>query len=106
MLTMYVMLTLENLPENVDMGLAVSPWTVLFFISYSVILSFLVFNLFIGIVLNSMEEARAADRKKHERDDLLERLRSARQRSRMPNGNCSGHTATTESRTAADVRHL
>ncbi|GAA2793125.1 hypothetical protein GCM10010533_34090 [Mycolicibacterium pallens] len=79
MLTMYVMLTLENLPENVDMGLAVSPWTVLFFISYSVILSFLVFNLFIGIVLNSMEEARAADRKKHERDDLLERLRSARQ---------------------------
>jgi voltage-gated sodium channel len=79
MLTMYVMLTLENLPENVDMGLQVSPWTVLFFISYSVILSFLVFNLFIGIVLNSMEEARAADRKKHESDDLLERLRSARQ---------------------------
>ncbi len=79
MLTMFVMLTLENLPENVDMGLAVSPWTVLFFISYAIILSFLVFNLFIGIVLNSMEEARAADRKKHERDDLLERLRSARQ---------------------------
>jgi voltage-gated sodium channel len=79
MLTMYVMLTLENLPDNLDMGLQVSPWTVLFFISYTVILSFLVFNLFIGIVLNSMEEARAADRKKHESDDLLERLRSARQ---------------------------
>lgn len=55
-----------------------SPWSVLFFISYTVILSFLVFNLFIGIVLNSMEEARAADRKKHESDDLLERLRLAR----------------------------
>ncbi|KDF01153.1 ion transporter [Mycolicibacterium aromaticivorans JS19b1 = JCM 16368] len=78
MMTMYVMLTLENLPENVDMGLKVSPWSVLFFISYTVILSFLVFNLFIGIVLNSMEEARAADRKKHESDDLLERLRLAR----------------------------
>ncbi|WP_431230951.1 ion transporter [Mycolicibacterium psychrotolerans] len=79
MMTMYVMLTLENLPENVDMGLKVSPWSVLFFISYTVILSFLVFNLFIGIVLNSMEEARAADRRKHESDDLLERLRMARQ---------------------------
>lgn len=79
MMTMYVMLTLENLPENVDMGLKVSPWSVLFFISYTVILSFLVFNLFIGIVLNAMEEARAADRKKHETDDLLARLRSARQ---------------------------
>ena len=79
MLTMYVMLTLENLPDNIDMGLQVSPWTVLFFISYTVILSFLVFNLFIGIVLNSMEEARAADRRKHETDDLLERMRAARQ---------------------------
>ncbi|PND56331.1 ion transporter [Mycobacterium sp. ENV421] len=79
MMTMYVMLTLENLPENVDMGLKVSPWSVLFFISYTVILSFLVFNLFIGIVLNSMEEARAADRRQHESDDLLERLRLARQ---------------------------
>jgi voltage-gated sodium channel len=79
MLTMYIMLTLENLPENVDMGMQVSPWTVLFFISYTVILSFLVFNLFIGIVLNSMEEARAVDRAKHETDDLLDRLRAARE---------------------------
>ncbi len=36
--------------------------------------SFLIFNLFIGIVLNSMEEARSADRKEHETDDLLARL--------------------------------
>lgn len=79
MLTMYIMLTLENLPDNVAMGLQVSPWTVLFFLSYTVILSFLVFNLFIGIVLNSMEEARAVDRAQHETDDLLARLRSARQ---------------------------
>nr|WP_221218701.1 MULTISPECIES: ion transporter [unclassified Mycolicibacterium] len=79
MLTMYIMLTLENLPDNVEMGLQISPWTVLFFISYTVILSFLVFNLFIGIVLNSMEEARAVDRARHETDDLLHRLRAARE---------------------------
>ena len=43
----------------------------MFFISYTVIASFLIFNLFIGIVLNSMEEARSADNKEHESDDLL-----------------------------------
>lgn len=78
MLTMFVMLTLENLPDNIAMGQQVSDWTIVFFISYTVIASFLLFNLFIGIVLNSMEEARSADRKEHETDDLLARLRSAR----------------------------
>lgn len=61
MLTFFVMLTLENLPDNLEMGQELSAWTVPFFISYALLASFLVFNLFIGIVLNSMEEARAAD---------------------------------------------
>jgi voltage-gated sodium channel len=78
MLTLFVMLTLENFPDNVYMGQEVSQWAVLFFISYAVIMSFLIFNLFIGLVLSAMEEARGADRKKHETDDLLERLRAAR----------------------------
>ena len=78
MLTMFVMLTLENFPDNVAMGQQVSQWTILFFISYAVIMSFLIFNLFIGLVLGSMEEARAVDRAKHETDNLLERLRDAR----------------------------
>ncbi|WP_235629830.1 ion transporter [Mycolicibacterium novocastrense] len=78
MLTMFVMLTLENLPDNIAMGQEVSQWTIVFFVSYAVTMSFLIFNLFIGIVLGSMEEARAVDRAQHETDDLLERLRSAR----------------------------
>lgn len=78
MLTMFIMLTLENLPDNIAMGQDISQWTILFFISYAVAISFLIFNLFIGLVLNSMEEARAADREKHETDDLLERMRAAR----------------------------
>lgn len=61
MLTMFVLLTLENLPTYLEMGQELSDWTVAFFISYVLLASFLVFNLFIGIVLNSMEEARAAD---------------------------------------------
>ena len=79
MLTMFVMLSLENFPDNVAMGQQVSQWTILFFISYVLLASFLIFNLFIGIVLNAMEEARAADRKEHETDDLLTRLRAARE---------------------------
>lgn len=69
MLTFFVMLTLENLPDNLEMGQELSAWTVPFFISYVLLASFLVFNLFIGIVLNSMEEARAADhQRQRERD--------------------------------------
>jgi voltage-gated sodium channel len=79
MLTMFVMLTLENFPDNVAMGQEISQWTILFFISYVLLASFLIFNLFIGIVLNAMEEARSVDRKEHETDDLLTRLRGARE---------------------------
>ena len=61
MLTMFILLTLENLPTYLETGQALSNWTVLFFVSYVLLASFLVFNLFIGIVLNSMEQARAAE---------------------------------------------
>jgi voltage-gated sodium channel len=58
MVTMFVMLSLENLPDNLAMGQELSQWTLLFFISYVLVASFLIFNLFIGIVINSMEDAR------------------------------------------------
>ncbi|HWV85744.1 MAG TPA: ion transporter, partial [Capillimicrobium sp.] len=57
MITMFVLLTLENLPTYIEMGQELSDWTILFFVSYVLLASFLIFNLFIGIVLNSMEEA-------------------------------------------------
>ena len=78
MQTMFIMLTLENLPDNIEMGQEMSGWTIIFFISYAVVMSFLIFNLFIGIVLNSMEEARSVDRTEHETDDLLARIRAAK----------------------------
>ena len=57
MLTLFVMLSLENLPENIDMGLELSSWTVLYFVSYTLIAAFLIFNLLIGVVINSLEQA-------------------------------------------------
>lgn len=67
MITMFVLLTLENLPTYIEMGQELSDWTILFFVSYVLLASFLIFNLFIGIVINSMEEARAIELHRAER---------------------------------------
>jgi voltage-gated sodium channel len=61
MVTMFVLLSLENLPTYIEKGQELSDWTLLFYVSYVLIASFLIFNLFIGIVINSMEEARAIE---------------------------------------------
>jgi len=68
MLNLFVMLSLENLPENLAMGREVSEWTVLYFLSFAQLAAFLLFNLFIGIVINSMEEARALELARAERE--------------------------------------
>jgi voltage-gated sodium channel len=67
MVTMFVLLTLENLPVYIARGQELSDWTLLFFVSYVLLASFLIFNLFIGIVINSMEEARAIELHRAER---------------------------------------
>jgi voltage-gated sodium channel len=61
MVTMFVLLTLENLPTYIETGQQLSDWTLVFYVSYVLVASFLIFNLFIGIVINSMEEARAIE---------------------------------------------
>lgn len=66
MLTMFQVLTLENLPDFIAAGRAISDWAIPFYVSYALLASFIVFNLFIGIVLNSMEEARAAELRRAE----------------------------------------
>jgi voltage-gated sodium channel len=67
MVTMFVLLTLENLPVYIERGQDLSDWTLLFYVSYVLVASFLIFNLFIGIVINSMEEARAIELHRAER---------------------------------------
>jgi voltage-gated sodium channel len=74
MVTMFVLLTLENLPSYIERGQELSDWTLLFYLSYVLVASFLIFNLFIGIVVNSMEEARAAE---HRREREAERAAAA-----------------------------
>ena len=69
MVTMFVLLTLENLPSYIEKGQELSDWTLVFFVSYALLAAFLIFNLFIGIVINSMEEARAIELQRHAAED-------------------------------------
>jgi voltage-gated sodium channel len=64
MLTLFVMLTLENFPEYMERGMEIEPWSWLFFVSFILVAAFIVLNVLIGIVLNSMEEARELERRK------------------------------------------
>ena len=64
MLTCFVMLTLEDFPVYMDAGMDVHPWSWIFFVSFIGVAAFVVVNVFIAIVLNSMEEAREVERRR------------------------------------------
>ncbi|XVU21056.1 ion transporter [Actinoplanes sp. CA-054009] len=57
-LTLFVLLSLETLPDLIEDGLAVSPWTLVYYISYVLITVNLLLNILIAVIVNSMEEAR------------------------------------------------
>ena len=61
MLTLFILLTLENFPTYLAEAEVVSPYAVVFFVSYVLLAAFVVFNLLIGIVIGSMERAREHD---------------------------------------------
>ena len=71
MLTLFVTLTLENLPDQIALGRELSDWTIIYFVSYALVAAFLIFNILIGVVINSLEEARAIEHAR-ERLDRLE----------------------------------
>lgn len=68
MLTLFITLTLENLPDQIALGRELSEWTLLYFISYAMVAAFLIFNILIGVVINSLEEARAIEHARERMD--------------------------------------
>ncbi|MEJ8638638.1 MULTISPECIES: ion transporter [Streptomyces] len=60
-LTLFVLMTLDGLGDAVNAGLQISPWSVLYYASYVLLSSFLLVNLLIGVVINSLEQARVLD---------------------------------------------
>ncbi|MEV4620004.1 ion transporter [Asanoa sp. NPDC049573] len=57
-LTLFVLLSQETLPGLIEDGLTVSPWTLVYYISYVLITANLLLNILIAVIVNSMEEAR------------------------------------------------
>jgi voltage-gated sodium channel len=77
MLTLFVMLTLENFPAYMDAGMSVHPWAWIYFVTFVLIAAFMVLNVLIGIVLNSMEEAREIERRRALGADVDEEISPA-----------------------------
>jgi voltage-gated sodium channel len=63
MLTLFVMLTLEDFPVYMADAMEFERWAWLYFVSFILVAAFIVLNVLIGVVLNSMEEAREIDRR-------------------------------------------
>jgi voltage-gated sodium channel len=71
LLSTFTMLTLENWPELLEAGTAIHPASWIFFVSYVLLASFLVINILIAIIINSMEEVHDDERA----EERAERLR-------------------------------
>jgi voltage-gated sodium channel len=69
MLTLFVLLTLENLPATLQAGMEIEPLSIIYFVTFVLVAALIVLNVLIGVVLHSMEEARAI----HAREELLAR---------------------------------
>ena len=119
MLTLFVIMTLENWPQYLDAAQAIHPWSWVFFVSYVLLASFLLFNVLIAVVLTSMEAARAEDARmarrlsrelaeaeqviRDEREELVEAMKSLRDavdelEDRIENANGGGDSDAAESR--------
>jgi voltage-gated sodium channel len=85
LLSLFQILTLENWPRFLEAGQEIAPASWIFFVSYILVASFLVINILIAIIINSMEEVseyeRLKDRGERSRDgsvaDRLDEIRRA-----------------------------
>lgn len=84
MMTLFILLTLENFPTYLEQAQEVTPFATIFFLSYVLLAAFVVLNLVLGIVIGSMEEAREEERRReqaeaeHEHASLLETIDAMR----------------------------
>jgi voltage-gated sodium channel len=78
MLTLFIMLTLENFPATLERGMEIEPLSIIYFVTFVLVAALIVLNVLIGVVLHSMEEARII----HAREEL--RARGSKRRKRKP----------------------
>ncbi|MET9607530.1 ion transporter [Streptomyces sp. NPDC006512] len=71
-LTLFLLTTLDGLTDAVRAGLQISRFSIIYYASYALLASFVLVNVLIGVVLNSLDEARemeAEDKRARERAD-------------------------------------
>lgn len=82
LLSLFRILTLEDWTDLMYTAMELYPWAWAYFVSFVLLATFVIFNMLIGIVLNSMEEARDEVLREHNagksRDDLEKQLEAAR----------------------------
>ena len=81
LLTLFNILTLEGWTEVMDAAMAVYPWAWVYFISFVVIGTFVVINMFIAIIINNLDEAKVDRLRELEgpvtSEELLREIRQA-----------------------------
>ncbi len=81
-LTLFNIITLEGWTVVMDNALQLHSWSWIYFVSYVVIGTFVVINLFIAIIINNLDEAKAERLRELEppvsREELLQELRTTR----------------------------
>jgi len=76
LLTLFRIVTLEDWTDVMYKAMELSPAYALYFVSFVVVGTFVVVNLFIAVVINNLDEAKYAHLKKLEHPDLHEQLLS------------------------------
>lgn len=84
-LTLFLLITLDGLGDAVRAGLEISRWTILYFASFVLLGSFVLVNLLIGVVINSLQEAKELETERAQtnapptQDDLQSKITALRQ---------------------------
>lgn len=79
MLTLFTVLTLEGWPDVMKPALELSQWAWVFFVSFVMLSSFVLVNMVIAVVINSVEDARAHIAEEERRRELERALREEEQ---------------------------
>ena len=98
MLTLFVVMTLENFPQYMEEATRVHPQAWIFFVSFVLLASFLVINVLIAIIINSIEEAR--------RDEALDSIMAGRDSDLESDLEEAGASLTARERAALRVHAL
>ena len=80
LLSLFRVLTLEDWTDIMYTAMELHPWAWVYFVSFVVIGTFVVINMFIAIIINNLDEAKAERMRKMERpasrEELLRELRA------------------------------